>query len=55
MLTIQPFLDGVEYPKESKTISILGPTSPYRPPLQDNAKHSNPRYLPAQRRRLLAV
>jgi hypothetical protein len=42
ILTIEPFLDGVEYPKESKTISILGPTSPYGPPLQDDAKAFKP-------------
>jgi hypothetical protein len=36
VLTIEPFLDGVEYPKESKTISISAPVSPHA--AQDNAK-----------------
>ncbi len=42
VLTIEPFLDGVEYPKESKTISILAPISPHGPLLQDNAKAFKP-------------
>ncbi len=42
LLTLEPFLDGVEYPKESKTISISAPVSPHAPPLQDNEKASKP-------------
>ena len=40
LLTIDPFLDGVEYPKESKTISIAAPVSPHA--VQDNAKPYTP-------------
>jgi hypothetical protein len=40
VLTIEPFLDGVGHPKESKTISISAPV--HAPLLQDNAKVFKP-------------
>jgi hypothetical protein len=39
LLTIEPFLAGVGYGKESKTISITAPVSPH-PPLPDDRKSS---------------
>ncbi|MGA3317030.1 MAG: hypothetical protein ABSC64_11410 [Candidatus Korobacteraceae bacterium] len=42
VLTIEPFLDGVEYPKESKTISISAPVRPHAPFPQEKSEPFKP-------------
>jgi hypothetical protein len=42
VLTIEPFLDGVEYPKESKTISISAPVGPHAPFSQEKSEPFKP-------------
>jgi hypothetical protein len=41
-LTIEPFLDGVGYPKQSKTIFISAPVSPHAPFSQEKSKPFKP-------------